>query len=74
MHPESAIATLWVIWLVSWIAAAVWADPVAKRAGFQAEFRYRALWMAGVIQLFVPAHGYVGRLRFWMPTLTEAWI
>ncbi|MCV3209100.1 isoprenylcysteine carboxylmethyltransferase family protein [Mesorhizobium sp. YC-39] len=74
MQPAPAIAALWLIWLVSWLAAAAWADPAAKRAGFQAEFRYRALWMAGTIMLFVPAHNYVGRLRLWMPTLAEAWI
>lgn len=74
MQPAPAIAALWLIWLVSWLAAAVWADPVAKRAGFQAEFRYRVLWMVGTIMLFVPAHSYVGRLRLWMPTLAEAWI
>ncbi|TIT61906.1 MAG: isoprenylcysteine carboxylmethyltransferase family protein, partial [Mesorhizobium sp.] len=51
-----------------------WADPAAKRAGFREEARYRALWTIGAILLFVPAHGYVGRLRLWMPTLTEAWV
>lgn len=74
MHPAPAIAALWLIWVVSWLLAAAWADPVQKRAGFRAEFRYRILWAIGTILLFVPAHGYVGRLRVWTPTLTEAWI
>ncbi|RVC61062.1 MAG: isoprenylcysteine carboxylmethyltransferase family protein [Mesorhizobium sp.] len=74
MHPAPAIAALWLFWVVSWLAAAFWADPAAKRAGFREEARYRALWTIGAILLFVPAHGYVGRLRLWMPTLTEAWI
>ncbi|MDX8479431.1 isoprenylcysteine carboxylmethyltransferase family protein [Mesorhizobium sp. VK24D] len=74
MHPGPAIAALWLIWLVSWALASFWADPVKKRAGFKAEARYRALWLAGTILLFVPAHGYVGRLRLWTPTLAEAWI
>lgn len=74
MHPAAAIAALWQIWVVSWLAAAFWSDPVEKRAGLQAELRYRALWMVGVILLFVPAHGYVGRLRLWTPNLTEAWV
>ena len=74
MHPAPAIAALWLFWVVSWLAAAFWADPAAKRAGFREEVRYRALWTIGAIMLFVPAHGYVGRLRLWMPTLTEAWI
>lgn len=74
MHPGPAIAALWLAWIVSWALAAFWADPAQKRAGFRAEAQYRALWLAGTILLFVPAHGYVGRLRLWTPTLAEAWI
>ncbi|MDX8497656.1 isoprenylcysteine carboxylmethyltransferase family protein [Mesorhizobium sp. VK4C] len=74
MQVGHAIAALWLIWLVSWALAAFWADPAQKRAGFRAEAQYRALWLAGTILLFVPAHGYVGRLRLWMPTLAQAWI
>lgn len=74
MHPASAIGALWLIWLVSWLAAALWADPAAKRAGFQAEFRYRSVAIAGTILLFIPAHGYYGRLRLWIPNLAEAWL
>lgn len=74
MRPGTAIALLWLIWVVSWFLAAFWSDPAQKRAGIQAEFRYRALWMIGAVLLFIPAHGYAGRLRFWFPTLAEAWI
>ncbi|TIV70017.1 MAG: isoprenylcysteine carboxylmethyltransferase family protein [Mesorhizobium sp.] len=74
MHPGPAIAALWLAWIVSWSLAALWADPVQKRAGFRAEARYRVLWLAGTVLLFVPAHGYVGRLRLWTPTLAEAWV
>lgn len=74
MQVGHAVAALWLFWLVSWILAASWADPVRKRADFRAEARYRVLWLAGTVLLFVPAHGYVGRLRLWTPTLTQAWI
>jgi protein-S-isoprenylcysteine O-methyltransferase Ste14 len=74
MQVGHAIAALWLIWLVSWALAAFWADPAQKRAGFRDEARYRVLWIAGTVLLFVPAHGYVGRLRLWMPTLAEAWV
>jgi protein-S-isoprenylcysteine O-methyltransferase Ste14 len=74
MRPVTAITLLWLIWAVSWAAAALWADPAQKRAGFKAEARYRVLWLAGAILLFIPAHGYEGRLRLWTPTLAEAWI
>ncbi|RRI07004.1 isoprenylcysteine carboxylmethyltransferase family protein [Mesorhizobium tamadayense] len=74
MHPAPAIAAIWLIWIVSWAAAAFWADPVQKRAGFLAEFPYRAVLVVGTILLFIPAHGYAGRLRLWIPSLAGAWI
>ncbi|MGX5839084.1 methyltransferase family protein [Mesorhizobium sp. ArgA1] len=74
MRPGTAITLLWLIWVVSWFLAAFWSDPAQKRAGIQAELRYRALWLLGAVLLFIPAHGYAGRLRFWFPTLAEAWI
>lgn len=73
MQPAPAIAALWLIWVASWLAAAFWADPAAKRAGFQAEFSHRAVMVLGTVLLFIPAHGYAGRLRLWMPNLAEAW-
>jgi protein-S-isoprenylcysteine O-methyltransferase Ste14 len=74
MRPVTAITLLWLIWAVSWAAAALWADPAQKRVGFKAEARYRILWLAGAVLLFIPAHGYEGRLRLWMPDLAEAWM
>ncbi|TPK47800.1 isoprenylcysteine carboxylmethyltransferase family protein [Mesorhizobium sp. B2-5-4] len=73
MRPGAAIAALWLIWVVTWMAAALWADPAQKRATIGAEARYRVFWLAGTVLLFVPAHGYEGRLRLWTPTLAEAW-
>ena len=74
MRPVTAITLLWLIWAVTWAVAAQWSDPAQKRAGFAAEARYRVLWLAGAVLLFIPAHGYEGRLRLWMPNLPEAWI
>ncbi|MER9297032.1 isoprenylcysteine carboxylmethyltransferase family protein [Mesorhizobium sp. M0621] len=74
MHPAPAIAALWLIWLVSWLAAAFWADPAQRRAGLQAELRYRVVTVFGATLLFIPAHGYEGRLRLWIPNPIEAWI
>ncbi|RWH31510.1 isoprenylcysteine carboxylmethyltransferase family protein [Mesorhizobium sp.] len=74
MQVQHAIAALWLAWVVSWVLAAAWADPAQKRADFKAEARYRVLWLAGTFLLFAPAHGYVGRLRLWTPTLAEGWI
>ncbi|ESY79706.1 isoprenylcysteine carboxyl methyltransferase [Mesorhizobium sp. LNHC221B00] len=74
MRPGTAIALLWLIWAVSWAAAAFWAAPAMKRAGFQAEAPYRAVLILGTILLFIPAHNYVGHFRMWFPNLAVAWI
>jgi protein-S-isoprenylcysteine O-methyltransferase Ste14 len=74
MRPVTAIVLLWLIWVVSWAAAAFWTDRVEKRAGFRAEAPYRAVLVLGTILLFIPAHGYSGPLRLWMPNPAEAWI
>ncbi|MER8700574.1 isoprenylcysteine carboxylmethyltransferase family protein [Mesorhizobium sp. M1273] len=74
MHPASAIAQLWLLWVVSWAAAAFWADRAEKRAGFGVELPSRAVMVLGTILLFIPAHGYAGPLRLWTPNLAEAWI
>jgi protein-S-isoprenylcysteine O-methyltransferase Ste14 len=72
MRPVTAITLLWLLWAVSWAAAAFWADRVEKRAGFEAEAPYRAVVIVGAILFFIPAHVDVGRL--WIPDRIEAWI
>ncbi|QPC92204.1 isoprenylcysteine carboxylmethyltransferase family protein [Mesorhizobium sp. INR15] len=74
MRPGTVIVLLWLIWVVTWAAAAFWADRAAKRAGARAEAPYRAVLVLGTILFFIPAHNYVGWLRLWTPNLAEAWI
>jgi protein-S-isoprenylcysteine O-methyltransferase Ste14 len=42
---------IWVLWLASWIAAALWADPAASRPARGDEFLYRATTIGGVVLL-----------------------
>jgi protein-S-isoprenylcysteine O-methyltransferase Ste14 len=74
MRPGTAIVLLWLIWVVSWLAAAFWADPAAKRVNLRAEMRYRAVMALGAILFLLPAHDYYGRLRLWSPGLAVAWV
>ncbi|MBZ9797899.1 methyltransferase family protein [Mesorhizobium sp. ES1-4] len=73
MRPGTAIVLLWLIWVVSWAAAAFWADPVAKRADLRSEMRYRMVTAFGAVLFLLPAHNYYGRLRLWVPDLAVAW-
>lgn len=52
MSPESAVGAAWLAWVVSWFAAALWADRAVKRPGFGAETLYRVVTLAGIVLLF----------------------
>jgi protein-S-isoprenylcysteine O-methyltransferase Ste14 len=65
MQIRFMIIALWVAWALSWFLAAAWSNPTEKRAGFSKEIGYRLVQTAGVLMLFIPAHGYEGSLRLW---------
>jgi protein-S-isoprenylcysteine O-methyltransferase Ste14 len=66
MSPEKAIAVAWVLWVASWIAAARWADPAAKRAARSEEKLYRVVTVVGAFLLFVPSvYFFHCRDRLW---------
>ena len=73
MTISSAIAALWLAWMITWALAAFWSDRPVRRAGFREEASSRAMLAAGAALLFIPAHGYSGRLRLWLPPLPLAW-
>jgi len=74
MHPRIAIVGLWLIWVLSWLAAAWWSNNTEKRAGLKTELSYRIVLVAGAVLLWVPAHGYTGPLRLWQIGWTGAWV
>jgi protein-S-isoprenylcysteine O-methyltransferase Ste14 len=51
--PEAAIYVPWDIWLVTWIAAALWANRTLKRPEIGRELPYRAIAFSGFILLLV---------------------
>jgi protein-S-isoprenylcysteine O-methyltransferase Ste14 len=79
--PDSAIFIPWDLWLVSWIAAALWTARTVKRRGLSGEFLYRMLTLSGFVLLLAPiirnvnGHyeianwpGLLGT-RYWIPPL-----
>jgi protein-S-isoprenylcysteine O-methyltransferase Ste14 len=73
MSPGIAIVELWTAFAISWLVAALWADRTEKSAGLSAEAPYRLTLAAGVILLFVPAHGFRGWMTLWQVNAAEAW-
>jgi protein-S-isoprenylcysteine O-methyltransferase Ste14 len=73
--PEAVIQLAWLVWLISWFAAAAWSNPTVKRPGFGRELIYRVLAAAGALLLFgfyprrfpgVPGRWQVGRGINWV--------
>jgi len=66
--PDTAIFLVWDIWIVTWLAAALWANRTVKRAGFGREWPYRVIALAGfVLLLFTVIHASHGRVSFGAP-------
>jgi protein-S-isoprenylcysteine O-methyltransferase Ste14 len=74
MHPAAAIAGLWVLWALSWIAAAGWTNRTEAKPAPTSQAGYRIVLTIGGLVLAVRAHGYTGDLRFWHVSWTGAWI
>lgn len=73
MRPGLVIVALWVVFWISWLAAAAWSAKTERRVGIKGELAYRLVLIAGAIVLLPPAHGYHGPLRLWHVTLDGAW-
>lgn len=73
LHPAAVIASEWALFVLSWLLAAFWRKPPARRAGLRRELGYRAVLVAGLLVFSVPAHGYRGPLRLWSVSWAGAW-
>jgi protein-S-isoprenylcysteine O-methyltransferase Ste14 len=74
MRPGVVILALWIGWVVSWVLAARWSSRAEKRPAVVTEIGYRLLMIVGVLSMFIPAHGYEGRLRLWHVGWAGAWL
>jgi protein-S-isoprenylcysteine O-methyltransferase Ste14 len=52
MTPLNAMIAAWSLWMATWLIAALWSDPAAKRSTFREQWRYWIVTMAGVVLLF----------------------
>jgi protein-S-isoprenylcysteine O-methyltransferase Ste14 len=70
--PLIAIAALWALWLLSWIVAAFWADPAAKRPAAGEQTLYRLATIGGAVALSVGDRFDGGPL--WLLGSASAWL
>ena len=75
MNPGSALSAAWIVWLVSWLAAAGWSNPTVSRPGRHREIPYRVTVMIGTVLLFgwFPAYRSSQQL-LWQTGNTLGWL
>jgi protein-S-isoprenylcysteine O-methyltransferase Ste14 len=65
MTPQDATEYVWLAWLISWFAAAVWSDRTVTRPSLRSQLWYRAATICGALLMF----GVFGirryDIRFW---------
>jgi protein-S-isoprenylcysteine O-methyltransferase Ste14 len=50
--PLSLIRIAWIVWLISWFAAAAWTNRTVRRPAVRREVLYRVLTLAGAMLMF----------------------
>jgi len=75
VSPEIAVAVVWALWVASWIAAALWRDPAARRPTFRQEAPYRIATVLGALLLFVGSgHLFANQYRLWDLGSAAQWV
>jgi hypothetical protein len=50
--PLSLVRIAWIVWLISWFAAAAWSERTIRRPAARREVLYRVLTVVGSMLLF----------------------
>jgi len=76
MHaPQIALSAVWIVWWLSWWAAAAWSDRAVSRPPRRQQIVYRLCAMAGVVLLFGPyRHDFASELILWRLPDSIAWL
>jgi len=73
--PLSLIRVAWLVWLISWFAAAAWSDRTVRRPAVRREVLYRVLTVAGAILLFgFNPGGERAETRLWPVAPVVGWL
>jgi len=65
MTPARLFVAAWVIWALSWLAAALWSGRTERRAAVADVWLYRAVILAGAVLLFHRTSEALGADRIW---------
>jgi protein-S-isoprenylcysteine O-methyltransferase Ste14 len=72
--PETTIRTMWLVWWVSWLAAAAWSDRAVKRPPSRHQIIYRLLAGLGAVLLFgMYRHNLRVEMILWRTPIALGW-
>ena len=69
-----AFGAMWLCWVASWLAAALWASRAAKRPPLRQEAVYRVLTILGGLLMVVQFPRQGRPVLFWLPPLWLDWM
>jgi len=73
--PQIVIYFLWVLWVISWTAAALWSTRTARRASFGEELISRVFTIIGALLLFgLYSPRYVSVITLWRVSDAAGWL
>jgi protein-S-isoprenylcysteine O-methyltransferase Ste14 len=65
IDPRATLYLIWIIWLISWVAASFWSGRTQQRVGTLQSWTYRAAMIAGGILLVPWTERVLGEKRLW---------
>jgi protein-S-isoprenylcysteine O-methyltransferase Ste14 len=71
---DLAMKTVWGVWWILWMAAAVWSDRAVKAPARRYHILYRLFPAAGVVLLFGFVRSTSGELTLWRAPGAVAWM
>jgi len=74
ISPDQVVNVLWLVWFISWTAAALWSSPAERRPPRRSEAVYRVLTTGGAMMLLAPhaLWSWMGEV-LWRPGTAVAW-
>jgi protein-S-isoprenylcysteine O-methyltransferase Ste14 len=73
MSPDLTLYFIWFVWAVSWLGAAFWSTPAAKRTPISGQLVYRGIVFVGFLLLFgIYSPRHMAMTQLWR--LNEAWL
>jgi protein-S-isoprenylcysteine O-methyltransferase Ste14 len=72
LSPNEVINLTWLVWLITWYAAAAWSSPATARPDVSQRLSHRLIVTAGAYLLF--GLRWSGDIAFWHPGGDAAWV